>query len=388
VSEANARSERGREATSATDGPIARVRFLGRRGVLAMEDRARGLAAHLPPHFTSSYDFRDGPGLIGSWRAFWRAVGAARTHDALWLLSQHPSRVLGAALGRLLFRTPFAVDTGDLLAESERTRGKSGAWCAFVGWWERLSLKLPSAVVVRGSAHVPIARDAGARRVELIPDGVEVAAFARQDTLALRRQLGVEGATTIGVIATISVDAATGLPSPGWDVVECVARLSDMDVAGIIVGDGPGMPALRALAERRGVASRMRYAGRVQPGELPAWMSAIDVFLHTALNNPMSQVRTTGKLPLLLAAGSAAVVSRVGEAARVLEGTGLLLDFDGPAGDYAARLAARVREIIAKGELERWRDTGPAIARREFEYATLGQRAGALLDAMRVSRGS
>jgi hypothetical protein len=93
----------------------------------------------------------------------------------------------------------------------------------------------------------------------------------------------------------------------------------------------------------------------------------------------MSQVRTTGKLPLLLAAGRAAVVSKVGEAARVLEGTGMLLDFEGSPEDYAARLAERVRALVAEHALEQWRQAGPAIARREFEYATLSRRAAELI---------
>ncbi len=111
-------------------------------------------------------------------------------------------------------------------------------------------------------------------------------------------------------------------------------------------------------------------------------MSTIDIFLHTALNNPMSAVRTTGKLPLLLAAGSAAVVSRVGEAARVLAGTGMLLDFDGTPDEYAARLAERVGQILSGNELGRWREAGPEIARREFDYRALGARAGELLLAL------
>lgn len=351
------------------------VAFIGRRGVTAMEDRARGLAAHLHG-FTSASDFRDGPGLLGSPRAFVRAVAAAWRHDALWLLSQHPARICGAALGRFIFGTPFVVDTGDLLAESERTKGRGAVWCALVGWWERRTMRWPDAVVVRGREHVPIALASKARRVVFIPDGVDVTAFAPRTPHSAPRLL------TVGTIATISIDAATGLPSPGWDVVETLARLPELDLAGLIVGDGPGLDALKALAERRGVAGKMRYAGRVPAAELPRWLGAIDVFLHTALNNPMSAVRTTGKLPLLLAAGSAAVVSRVGEAAHVLEGTGLLLEFDGTPDDYAARLAARVRDIVTKGELGRWREAGPAIAKREFDYAVLGARAGVLLGSL------
>lgn len=123
----------------------------------------------------------------------------------------------------------------------------------------------------------------------------------------------------------------------------------------------------------------MRFIPRVPLDALPEYLSAIDVFLHTALNNPMSAVRTTGKLPLLLAAGCAAVVSRVGEAARVLEGTGMLLDFESTPEDYAERLASRVRAIINEGEPTRWRETGPAIAQREFDYTVLGLRAEALV---------
>ncbi|HWO88681.1 MAG TPA: glycosyltransferase, partial [Gemmatimonadales bacterium] len=238
---------------------------------------------------------------------------------------------------------------------------------------------LADAVVVRGSAHVPIAESWGARRVVVIPDGVDPAWFARRDATDLRRRLGIEGRITVGVVSTIGVEAASGLPSPGWDVVETLARLPDLPLVGLIVGDGPGMPALRALAGRRGVSARLVMPGRVPLAALPDYLSALDVFLHTALNNRMSAVRTTGKLPLLLASGCAAVVSRVGEAARVLEGTGMLLDFDGTADDYAAALASRVRELVAGGQLERWRESGPAIARREFDYAVLGERASALL---------
>jgi glycosyltransferase involved in cell wall biosynthesis len=274
------------------------------------------------------------------------------------------------------------VDTGDLLSESERMRGRGRLWCALVGWWERLSLRLPDAVVVRGTAHEPIAERLGARRVTLLPDGVDVAALARRGAAGLRARIGATERVTVGVIATISLERRTGLPSPGWDVVECVARLRDLDVVGVIVGDGPGLAALQALAARHGVSERMRWVGRVSGDELPDWMSVIDVFLHTALNNAMSAVRTTGKLPLLLAAGSAAVVSRVGEAARVLEGTEMLLDFDGTPEEYADALAARVRAIIAGGELERWREAGPAIARREFDYALLGDRAGRLVSQL------
>lgn len=355
------------------------VAFTGRAGVPALDDRARGLGARFPADMSFVADFRGGPRLAGAAAAFFGSLALARRHDVVWMCSQHPLRVLGATLGRILFGTPFVVDTGDLIEESARTAGSGALPLLAVRALERLSVRLPDAVVVRGSAHVAIAERMGARRVVVVPDGVEPAAFARRDAGALRARLGVAGCPTVGVISTIGIEPRLGLPSPGWDVVETVARLGELGVVGIVVGDGPGLPRLRVMAREHGVEDRVRFVSRVPLEELPEYLSAIDVFLHTALNNPMSAVRTTGKLPLLLAAGCAAVVSRVGEAVRLLDGTGMLLDFDGTPEDYAGRLAARVRSMVQGGELARWRETGPAIARREFDYAVLGARAAALV---------
>jgi glycosyltransferase involved in cell wall biosynthesis len=321
-------------------------------------------------------------------RALALTLAAARRNDVLWLFTQHPAPLLGAWLGRRLFGTPFIVDTGDLLAESERTAGSSSVWVRLVGAWERLSVRLPDAVVVRGTAHLAVLREVAGRDGVLIPDGVECDEFARRDGRAVRQALGMGDAVTLGVVATVSWEPRLGLPSPGWDVVECVSRLKDLDVAGIVIGDGPGLPRLVAMAERLGVRDRLKLPGRVPLAAIPDYLSAMDIFLHTALNNPMSAVRTTGKLPLLLASGCAAVVSRVGEAARVLEGTGMLLDFDGPPDEYAKRVAERVRAIVTNGELARWREAGPVIARREFDYARLARRAEELVRRLTPRRAA
>lgn len=358
---------------------MLRVWFTGRRAVQTIEDRARGLARHFSPDLSATHDYRDGRGVLASTRAFFRTLAAARRHDVLWLLTQHPARVIAAWLGRVLFGTRVIVDTGDLLYESVRTEGRPPLYCSIVRAVEALSVRVPDAVVVRGTRHVALLERVGVRTVEFVPDGVECDEFARGDGVAVRSRLGTGDAITVGVVATIGWEPRLGLPSPGWDVVESVARLPDVPLVGVVIGDGPGLPALRALADRRGVTDRMRWVGRVPLTELPGYLSALDIFVHTALNNPMSAVRTTGKLPILLASGCAAVVSRVGEAGRALQGTGMLIDFDGTWEDYADRLSARVRAIISGGELERWRAIGPAIARREFDYAALGARAETLI---------
>jgi len=348
---------------------VIRVLFAGRGGVQSLEDRARGLARHFSPDVVADFDF----GV----RPFLRTVRAAAPYDVLWLMSQSPLRLTAASLGRLALATPFIVDTGDLLYESVKTAGKPAPYCALVRAWEWLSVRAPDAVVVRGSHHADLLRSL--KRVTLVRDGVECAQFARRDGASARSRIEAGDATVLGIVSTISYEPQLGLPSPGWDLVECLARLKDVNAIGLVIGDGPGLSKLKELAEQRGVASRMRWMGRVPLEALAGYLGAIDIFLHTALNNPMSWVRTTGKLPLLLASGCAAVVSEVGEAASVLKGTGMLLPFDGRPMEYAERLAERVRSLIAQGELEKWRESGPEIARREFDYSNIARVAEQLI---------
>ncbi|MFI5279451.1 MAG: glycosyltransferase [Gemmatimonadales bacterium] len=362
---------------------MIRVLFAGRGGVQSLEDRARGLARHFPPDISADFDFDQGGDAsfftrrMRPFRVFSRTARAAAPYDVLWLMSQSPLRLMAASLGRLALATPFIVDTGDLLYESVRTAGKPAPYCALVRAWEWLSVRVPDAVVVRGSHHAELLK--GVKRVTLVRDGVECSQFARQDGTNARMRVEARDAIILGIVSTISFEPQLGLPSPGWDLVECLARLADLKLIGLVIGDGPGLVKLRELAEQRGVANRMRWVGRVPLDELAGYLGAIDVFLHTALNNPMSWVRTTGKLPLLLASGCAAVVSEVGEAASVLQGTGMLLPFDGRPAEYAERLAERVRSLITKGELKRWRESGPEIARREFDYAQVARIAEALI---------
>ena len=88
----------------------------------------------------------------------------------------------------------------------------------------------------------------------------------------------------------------------------------------------------------------MLFAGRIAYERLPDYLAALDVCLSTQTNDLAGQARTTGKLPLYLAAGRYILASRVGEAALVLPDD-MLLDYHGVVDrDYPARLAGRVRE--------------------------------------------
>ena len=347
-----------------------------------LTERARGLARYLGPDIQVSQLFIGTRGLRGSWRGFRSLLQAGRKAEVLYLISMHPVRVLAAWLARLLFKSRFVVDTGDLLYEQAKTRGDARWRCWFTSGWEAICLRLPDALVVRGSLHLRLLVERGFHNVTFIPDGVDPASLRPMKNRRLRDQLGLKDKITVGILATVGWDPHLRLPSPGWDLVACLARLPELPLHGLVIGDGPGLPQLKELCRTQGLEDRVTFLGRVPYAELPACLGLLDICLHTALNNRMSMVRTTGKLPVLLACGGCLVVSAVGEATRVLKDTGMLLPFDGTPEEYGKALAARVRRLVTEGNFDRYRQRGPEIVRREFAYQVLSQRVEDLVQRL------
>ena len=156
-------------------------------------------------------------------------------------------------------------------------------------------------------------------------------------------------------------------------------RLPNQPVRGVLIGDGSGVVELRRRCESYGVADRMEFAGRVPYADLPGWLQHFDVCLSTQTDDAIGWARTTGKLPLYLAAGRYILASRVGEAARVLPEE-MLVDFHGSVDpEYPNRLANRVEKLIARGTDFSHRPECVALARQHFDYDLLASRLAELL---------
>ena len=106
-------------------------------------------------------------------------------------------------------------------------------------------------------------------RLNVLRNGVDLERFVPEDRSAARERLGLakEGRylLMVGNLVElkghhIAIDALAHLPG----------------VTLLIAGAGPGQGALRALANRIGVADRVHWAGVVPQGELKWWYSAAD----------------------------------------------------------------------------------------------------------------
>lgn len=167
----------------------------------------------------------------------------------------------------------------------------------------------------------------------------------------------------------------------GWELVELIRLLADRPVEGVLIGDGSGIEILQKRCEEYGISGRVHFPGRVAYESLPAHLWGMDICLSTQTNDIPGQVRTTGKLPLYLAAGRFVLASRVGEAARILPEM-MLVDYQGQVDrDYPAKLRDRVIALLDEGTNFAFRPECVALAREHFEYDRLALQVRHLVTA-------
>lgn len=236
----------------------------------------------------------------------------------------------------------LVVDTGDAPADFFRQIQASPARIAAAEMLERVGYGSADTIIVRGPHHVRALERRGYRPT-LVPDGVDLELFAPTDVSELRDRLGLSDVLTVGVQGHFTWYPRLG-GGMGCEVVRALSYLGPT-VHALLIGSGPGIGELRALAYRLGVHDRVTVLGRLPYERLPEALSLCDVAVLTQTNDPSSWIRTTGKLPGYLANGRYILASRVGTAADLLPEE-MLIDYDGAWDEgYPARLAQRLDEL-------------------------------------------
>ena len=184
--------------------------------------------------------------------------------------------------------------------------------------------------------------DAGvpAGKIGVVYNGVDVGAF-RIDPEAretLRRQLGVETGETLILFASALVEFKRTEIAIG-----ACAELAKRGFPGrlLIAGQGPKRAALEAQVEKLGLNGRVIWLG-YQP-DPQRWLSACDLFLHTAAGEAFGNV-----LVEAMACGVPVVASRSGAAPELIEHgkSGLLVD---TGGGEEARIADAILSLARDG---------------------------------------
>jgi glycosyltransferase involved in cell wall biosynthesis len=349
----------------------------------AMGYRARALAKPLHDRFDIQLAYRSGNRVAALLR-FVKFLAGARP-QLTYVFDMSYSGVLAAWVHRSLFRNRLVIETGDAIYELMRSTGNRGRLgLGLTRWLENFSLRTADGIVVRSRKHQQLLEQRGVRS-DVVQDGVDTAEFKPQDVADLRRQHGLDGALTIGLVGSSIWSEKLGM-CYGWELIELLRLLPDAPggatkrVIGVMIGDGSGIAHLKARCREYALEDRVRFLGRLPHEELPRYLNLIDICLSTQTNDAVGQVRTSGKLPEYLATGRYVLASEVGEAALVLPPQ-MLVPYEGVQDwEYPNKLAERVTAIMAQPEklADGARNTG--LAKEHFEYAKLAARLGDIIE--------
>jgi 1,2-diacylglycerol 3-alpha-glucosyltransferase len=133
-------------------------------------------------------------------------------------------------------------------------------------------------IIVHTRSYGLTSRPLRGRAIEVIPSGVDLQRFRPDvDGQAIRAKLGLEHARVLAFTGRL-------VPHKGVDLI--VRALPDLpnDVHLLVVGRGPRLPELHALARRLGVDDRVHFCADVADADLPAYLRAADLFVFPSQN--------------------------------------------------------------------------------------------------------
>lgn len=200
---------------------------------------------------------------------------------------------------------------------------------------------IPSAdlVLVGSTAMAEEVRRAGAKRVDIVTNGIPPADPARyeEEAAAIRRRVAPSGGLIAGVLGRLHPGKGQAL------LIEALPglRAKGLDITVLLVGVGPADAEYRALAARLGVSEHVHFAGLV-PDILP-WLRAMDMMCVPSLKDSLPLTAMEA-----MSVACPVIASRAGDLALAIEDgrNGLLVDVGS-----SASLGAAVERLARAPEL-------------------------------------
>jgi glycosyltransferase involved in cell wall biosynthesis len=198
----------------------------------------------------------------------------------------------------------------------------------------RLAARCVDAFVAVSDETAEVARrrrEVDSARLSVVPNGISLERFGPDPARGarLRDELGARGAFVVGTVGRAAPEKNQAL------LIEAMAPLLGPGTRLVIAGDGPSLPALRALVAAAGVAPFVHLLGART--DVPDVLRALDVFVLSSSTEGLPLV-----IPEAMATALPVVATRVGGVPNVVEvgTTGFLV----PSGDAAA-LRAQIEAL-------------------------------------------
>lgn len=189
------------------------------------------------------------------------------------------------------------------------------------------------------------ARGIDKEKITVIPNAVDIESFAPDGAPdeALKAQLGLAGCTVVGFIGSFYAYEGLDLLLDAFPLI--LFQLPDVRI--LLVGGGPQEDALKAQAQRLGIADKVVFAGRVPHAEVQRYYDLVDVLAYPRHSMRLTELVTPLKPLEAMAQGRLLVASDVGGHRELIRDgeTGMLFH----AGS-ATSLAAAIVKLMAKSE--------------------------------------
>lgn len=300
---------------------------------------------------------------------FWEFVlslKVARRHgfDVIHACNPPDLIFLVASVHKLLAGKKFIFDQHDLNPELYEVKfGRRGFFHTLLEKFERMTFRLADASIATNQTFKRIAIERGGmapERVWVVKSYPDLARFRRVDPLPALRQAHRYLVGYVGIIA--SQDGVDLLVKA---MAHLATALGRTDIGCVIIGNGPELDNLKALARDLNVEQHVRFTGFLRGEELLAHLSSLDIGVIPDPPNPCNDKLSMNKVFEYMALGLPFVQfdlpqsrSEAGEAADVArEAT------------PEALAEAMVRLLEDEDRRQRMSAYGLATAQRDFQWA-------------------
>lgn len=199
---------------------------------------------------------------------------------------------------------------------------------------ERLCARTADVVISVNSLLASLRSKQGARRVEVIPNGINLSLFSQA------RQKTSHPPTLLYM----------GSLSPLWNVELAIRAMPALirqipDIRLLIAGYGPAEDSLRKLSQQLGLETHVQFLGVFAYDALPSILAQADIGLTTA--HPQSSFRRYAsplKIIEYMAAGLPVIANRLGQTEIIIHESGAGLLVENSADEFAQAAASLLRD--------------------------------------------
>jgi len=311
--------------------------------------------------------------ILFAFRVAWNIWKERRNYEIVYFLMQGLHLASGLLAARALGKPILAKISGSGVISMMRGSLLGRLELRWIHTWARRLLVLNEGMIVE-ALDAGFVRD----RITWMPNPVDTDEFRPAvpgEAANLRRQFALPaGAKIVTYVGRLSPEKGLPLLLRSFGL----AARSVPDALLLLVGDGPMLAELKALAARHGLtAEQIRFAGRVNAPEVPSWLRVSDLFALTSPNEgfpcALSEAMSAG-LPAVVTA----IPGNVQLIASGVEGVAVQLN------DEAATAAALVGLLNDQAARQRMGQLARQRIIDNYSVVTVAERYEKLFDQIRV----